>query len=745
MGRLAGRLVMAAFALAVFVPVRGEERFSAERAMAHVVRLAETIGPRKTGTAGEREAREYIAAELGKLGLEVRRIPVPRVGTALVGSENIVGVLKGSLPDTILIGSHHDSRSSDVPGANDDASAVGVMLETARVLSSRPPVATILFASFCAEEEGLLGARQYAASQDLSRLRVVINMDPVGQREIFVSPFPVAPPLWANRALRQAAGNGIPGVIFDPLYLLVARSVAIPFGADHQPFMEKGTPAFSISDRFRTWTYHTSEDRVSWIEPATLESTGRAVIGLVRLFDQNPAAAESGPGDSTYVILPVAGKPYFIVTAAIYVLAAVVLILGALWWRSFWWKAARRERRLTLADARRALERAGIPLALAILAALASEALSEGLSGLRFSWWSHQGMHIAQGAAFAVAGLAAGWRLAAGRPAPDEREIYMVMSAGLFSLLGFVPLAIGRPDIGFYFLLPAAATLGAALLRPGWAGAGGLAGSIPLLMLVGPGNYADAVGFVDLSPPAWISGCAMLVAGLPLALGLARSANAPAGPRAARAILCAGLTAGAALLFVNLGSAGYDTLHRREIRVLENVSLGSRSATHATVRLKSAEHLRAVSTSLPGLELLDTRATERVVTVEPPDALLEAAGPLLSLAEAGSADDGIARDLRVEVVPPITIDRARITLRSTESFKMLDDGVWITRNEFSRRHVYADDVLSDSFRLSGHPGQTVEVDVLLEMTSDILGVKVRADNSVVRWLSTMTWHGSVTL
>src|SRR5438093_734293 len=236
------------------------ETFSAERAMVHVRALSETIGPRKTGTPGEGRARDYIADQMRRLGLEVRRLPVPRVGDTLVGSEDIIGVLPGTIPDAVLIGSHHDSRASDVPGANDDASAVGVMLETARVLFADRPIATVVFASFCAEEEGLLGARFYAETQDLSRIRVVVNMDPVGQREIFVSPFPFAPSLWASRAVAAVAADGkIPGVIQDPLYLLVTRSVEIPFAADHEPFLDKGVPALSLSDRFRAWTYHTVE------------------------------------------------------------------------------------------------------------------------------------------------------------------------------------------------------------------------------------------------------------------------------------------------------------------------------------------------------------------------------------------------------------------------------------------------------------------------------------------------------
>src|SRR5262249_20765713 len=266
---------------------------------------------------------------------------------------------------------HHDSRAVGVPGANDDASGVAVLLETARVLAADRPVSSVLFASFCAEEEGLLGARHFSQTEDLSRLRAVVNMDPVGQREIFVSPFPTAPPLWATRALLSVAERDrISVVIGDPLYLLVTRSLTLPFGADHQPFLEKGVAALSISDRFRTWTYHTDQDRPDWIDPATLEAAGRSVLGLVREFDERPATVSTKPDDSTYVIVGLAGRRILITTFAIMVLAATLVVIAALWWRSVWWKAARRGSRVTRSDAGLAFARAGLPLAGVIAGAL---------------------------------------------------------------------------------------------------------------------------------------------------------------------------------------------------------------------------------------------------------------------------------------------------------------------------------------------------------------------------------------
>jgi len=742
-----GLLALLALALVVAPPgVASAEEFSAANAARHVAALSEAIGPRKTGTQGERAARDYIADRMREAGLEVRRLAVPRVGTTMVGSENVVGMLKGRLPDTILIGSHHDSRSATVPGANDDASAVGVMLETARILAmpgSPRPAHTLLFVSFCAEEEGLLGARYYAQTQDLSSLRLMINMDPVGQREIFITPFPMAPPLWANRALaRVMSEDRIAGVMHDPLYLLVTRSLAIPFGADHEPFLDKGIPAFSISDRFRMWTYHTAEDRTEWIDQSSLAAAGRSVLGLVRWFDESPPVA--GPESGTYVVLPIPGHPVFVVTGAIYSLAGVLILLAALWWRTVWWKLSRRGASITRRDSALAVVRAGMPLAGAVLGALVSEMLSQAIIGYRFSWWSRQEMHLAQAAAFSVAGLACGLLAAAKRRAPDEPETPMVLSVGLWSAAAALSMLARRPDIAFYFLLPAAMTLAAALMMPAMAGLGTLLGSLPLLTLVTPASYADAVAFLDLSVPAWISGPALLVLALPLALGASRTIGltpAPAWRRRAMAwVAAAGLAAGCALLFVNTVGSSYDRTHRRVIQVSETIDLASSREGGATVRLSSGEYLRQVTTNLPGTPLLDRRVTTHTATVELPGPLRDTPPPAMTVEAAGEAD---VRDLFVATSPPARVDRARITLRSTEPMRVLDDGVWLTKNEVTRRTAHEMDAPSETFRLAVSPGQAVEVEVRLEMAEDVLGVQLSAPWTVFRWSAIITWRGSV--
>ncbi|MCZ7475130.1 M20/M25/M40 family metallo-hydrolase [Micromonospora sp. WMMC273] len=117
----------------------------------------------------------YAAASGGRMSVELQsyvqqpasRIPVPTTIT------NVVATVRGDVtPERVyVITGHYDSRATDVmdavsdaPGADDDASGVAVVMELARVLSTRRTEATIVLAAVAAEEQGLYGSA-YLASQ----------------------------------------------------------------------------------------------------------------------------------------------------------------------------------------------------------------------------------------------------------------------------------------------------------------------------------------------------------------------------------------------------------------------------------------------------------------------------------------------------------------------------------------------------------------------------------------------------
>ncbi|MBS2213193.1 M28 family peptidase [Carboxylicivirga mesophila] len=106
---------------------------------------------------------------------------------------NIIGRLnvRSSVDSIILVTAHYDHlgqrATSYYPGANDNASGVGVMLELANWLSIAvdegwQPRHNIVFVAFAAEEYGLLGSEYFVQSNliDTSLIKCVLNLDMIG-------------------------------------------------------------------------------------------------------------------------------------------------------------------------------------------------------------------------------------------------------------------------------------------------------------------------------------------------------------------------------------------------------------------------------------------------------------------------------------------------------------------------------------------------------------------------------------
>jgi hypothetical protein len=121
-----------------------------------------------------------------------------RVGLAearVATTENIVGMVEGSDPklkeEVVIVSAHHDHDGlveGDIyAGADDDGSGTVCVLEMARALAAaeRRPRRSVLFASWGAEEKGLLGSRFYTFSPlvPLERTAAILQLDMVGRDE----------------------------------------------------------------------------------------------------------------------------------------------------------------------------------------------------------------------------------------------------------------------------------------------------------------------------------------------------------------------------------------------------------------------------------------------------------------------------------------------------------------------------------------------------------------------------------
>lgn len=133
------------------VPHPGDSEEMTDRLRRHVDRLAGLIGSRHTGRPSSlNAAASLIERELSQSGHVVERQPY-RIDELEVA--NLVAEMPGKSPSAgiVVLGAHYDTVDT-TPGADDNASAVAVMLEVARILRGRQFRRTIRFVAFTCEE-----------------------------------------------------------------------------------------------------------------------------------------------------------------------------------------------------------------------------------------------------------------------------------------------------------------------------------------------------------------------------------------------------------------------------------------------------------------------------------------------------------------------------------------------------------------------------------------------------------------
>ena len=164
---------------------------SQQQLMAYIRQL-ETFGTRnafsdtQSETFGIGAARRWIFNEFvrvgnGRLTVEFQDFPLSYNGYT-ADQSNIVATLPGKGEGTgiLVLMAHYDNRPPDVTdgfsratGANDNGSGISLLIETARIMSSRDWNQTIVFLATSAEEQGAFGARYYAENAFLDGKNII--------------------------------------------------------------------------------------------------------------------------------------------------------------------------------------------------------------------------------------------------------------------------------------------------------------------------------------------------------------------------------------------------------------------------------------------------------------------------------------------------------------------------------------------------------------------------------------------
>jgi Zn-dependent M28 family amino/carboxypeptidase len=120
-------------------------------------------------------AQANIYNQFSSFGLQTTLDPFTYSGSTYY---NVIGVLPGTATganQVYFVGAHYDSVGN--PGADDNASGVAGVLAAAQVLSQYHFEATLVFAAFDREEQGLIGSGSYAGNHQSDHINGMISLD----------------------------------------------------------------------------------------------------------------------------------------------------------------------------------------------------------------------------------------------------------------------------------------------------------------------------------------------------------------------------------------------------------------------------------------------------------------------------------------------------------------------------------------------------------------------------------------
>ncbi len=221
-----------------------------------------------------------MRAELESAGWQVEIQTSEALGHPV---ENLVA-RRGDESPQIIIGAHYDSRifadhdpdpanhTKPMPGANDGASGVAVLLEMARSLPKDTVPVWLVF--FDAEDNGdieswdwILGSREFVKNNVIQPQAVVV-IDMIGDADLNIYKERNSNPELTDEIWATAKSLGYENK-FIPSYKYSMED-------DHTPFLQAGLPAVDIID-FDYPYWHTTQDTPDKVSAESLQAVGETL------------------------------------------------------------------------------------------------------------------------------------------------------------------------------------------------------------------------------------------------------------------------------------------------------------------------------------------------------------------------------------------------------------------------------------------------------------------------------------
>lgn len=266
---------------------------------------ADSMQGRKSCTAGNQKAQEYLLAALQKHNIRAfsggfRQSFALTHRDQSCDAANLIGYLPGAASDCLVLSAHYDHlgviNGVIFPGADDNASGVAALLALMNYFSHHPPRHTLIFALFDAEESGLHGSKAFVKNPPVDKKRVVLNvnidmMSRNDQNELYVagcSHYPFLKPY-----LEKITTAGAVKLLFGH-DTASGRNPTDDWtnASDHAPFHRQGIPFvyFGVEDHR---DYHRPTDVFANIQPRFFISAAATILVAVIAFDHNLAEIKS--------------------------------------------------------------------------------------------------------------------------------------------------------------------------------------------------------------------------------------------------------------------------------------------------------------------------------------------------------------------------------------------------------------------------------------------------------------------
>jgi Peptidase family M28 len=213
----------------------------------HAVRRVASYGVRPAGSAAERRAHGFVERAFRKSGLAVtvQRFDVPGRGR----SRNVIGLYDAPGRRCLRIVMAHTDTTAFGPGADDNASGVGVVVAIAHRLVSLGPACDTWLVATGAEERIYTGSSDHLGALALARrarsrgarrrLRFALSLDEVGRDR----------PFWL-RSPASGPRRGVEGALLRAGRRAGAKAVWVrdedTGNSDHREFELLGLPAAKL-------------------------------------------------------------------------------------------------------------------------------------------------------------------------------------------------------------------------------------------------------------------------------------------------------------------------------------------------------------------------------------------------------------------------------------------------------------------------------------------------------------------